>query len=53
VLYSMIRMVNDRRIMGEYVNNKFQNIVGWTTTISMIALTILLIFTSVRDWLHT
>jgi Mn2+/Fe2+ NRAMP family transporter len=39
VLVSMILMVNNRRIMGEYVNNRFQNAVGWTTTVVLIALT--------------
>ena len=43
VLYSMIRMVNNRKIMGDRVNNKFQNAVGWTSTVVLIALTAILI----------
>ena len=46
VLISMIRMVNNTEIMGDKVNNKFQNMVGWTTTIILIILTILLLITS-------
>ncbi len=43
VLISMILMVNDRKIMGEYVNNRFQNVVGWATTATLIVLTGLLL----------
>ena len=43
VLISMILMVNNKRIMGKYVNNIFQNIVGWATTVILIALTVMLI----------
>jgi len=43
VLISMILMVNNRTIMGQHVNNKFQNIVGWSTTLILIILTILLV----------
>jgi len=43
VLISMLIMVNNRNIMGEYINKKFQNIVGWSTTIVLITLTVLLV----------
>jgi len=43
VLISMIRMVNNRRIMGDRVNNGFQNAVGWSSTILLILLTAILI----------
>ena len=43
VLISMIRMVNNRKIMGDRVNNGFQNAVGWTSTIVLIGLTVILI----------
>jgi len=43
VLISMLIMVNNRNIMGEYINKKFQNIVGWSTTIVLITLTALLV----------
>ncbi len=47
VLLSMILMVNNKRIMGKYVNNRFQNAVGWTTAVVLIALTIMLIISPV------
>ena len=43
VIMSMIIIVNNKRIMGKFVNNGFQNIVGWSTTIILIALTIMLL----------
>lgn len=43
VLISMILMVNNKKIMGEYVNNWFQNSVGWTTTVILIILTTMLV----------
>jgi NRAMP (natural resistance-associated macrophage protein)-like metal ion transporter len=42
VLISMILMVNKKEIMGEHVNNRFQNIVGWSTVVILISLTVLL-----------
>ncbi|MCX5678046.1 MAG: Nramp family divalent metal transporter [Candidatus Omnitrophica bacterium] len=43
VLISMILMVNNKRLMGEYTNNKFQNVIGWGTTVILITLTALLL----------
>lgn len=45
VVLSMILMVNNKKIMGEYTNNKFQNIVGWTTVITLTILTVMMIAT--------
>ncbi len=53
VLISMIRMVNNKKIMGEHVNNKFQNIVGWSTTVILIALTALLIGSTIMSWVKS
>ena len=39
VLISMIRMVNNKKIMGSHVNNRFQNAVGWGSTVVLLALT--------------
>jgi Mn2+/Fe2+ NRAMP family transporter len=43
VLISMIIMVNDRKLMGAHVNNRFQNIVGWTSTVVLVVMTAILI----------
>ena len=42
ILTFMIILINDKRIMGEYVNNKTQNIVSWATVIFIIILSIIL-----------
>ena len=43
VLISMIFMVNNKKIMGKYTNNMLQNTVGWSTTVILIILTVMLI----------
>ncbi|MFA6357316.1 MAG: Nramp family divalent metal transporter [Candidatus Omnitrophota bacterium] len=43
VLISMIFMVNNKKIMGKYTNNTFQNTIGWSTTVILIILTVMLI----------
>lgn len=44
VLISMIFIVNNKKIMGTYVNNKFQNTVTWLAVAVIIAFTVMLIF---------
>ncbi len=39
----MIRIINDRRIMGRYTNSRGFNIVAWVTVIVVIALTVALL----------
>jgi Mn2+/Fe2+ NRAMP family transporter len=43
VLICMMIMVNKKEIMGIYVNNGFQNAVGWSTSLVLIALTFFLV----------
>jgi Mn2+/Fe2+ NRAMP family transporter len=47
VLVSMIKMVNNRKIMGPHVNNKFQNAVGWASTAVLLVLTATLLVSQV------
>lgn len=42
VLICMMLMVNNKELMGQYVNNKFKNAVGWVTIIILITLTAVL-----------
>ncbi|MGB9804357.1 divalent metal cation transporter, partial [Desulfofundulus sp.] len=39
VLISMIRMVNNKDIMGDYTSNPLSNAIAWATVIILIALT--------------
>jgi NRAMP (natural resistance-associated macrophage protein)-like metal ion transporter len=40
VLIFMLLLINDKELMGEYVNSRLFNAVAWTTTVIMIGLTI-------------
>jgi Mn2+/Fe2+ NRAMP family transporter len=46
VLICMILIVNNKEVMGEYVNNRYQNIFGWFTIAVLIGLTIALFVSS-------
>ena len=47
VLVVMLRLINDRRIMGRHVNNRFFNIIAWGMVIILIMLTLILILVTV------
>jgi Mn2+/Fe2+ NRAMP family transporter len=42
MLIFMVRLINDRRIMGKYVNTRTQNLLAWGTIVTVITLTIAL-----------
>jgi NRAMP (natural resistance-associated macrophage protein)-like metal ion transporter len=46
LLVLMLRLANNRRLMGKHVNSPFANILGWGTTITLIVLTALLLLSS-------
>jgi len=43
VLICMIVLVNDKKIMGKYVNKPVTNIIGWTSIVILIGLSLLLL----------
>jgi Mn2+/Fe2+ NRAMP family transporter len=43
ILIVMLRLINDRRLMGSFVNGRILNIVSWTVVVVLIALTMILI----------
>jgi Mn2+/Fe2+ NRAMP family transporter len=45
VLIFMLRLVNNRELMGDHVNSRAYNVVAWGTTGAMIALTLAMVFT--------
>ncbi len=49
VLIFMLLLINDKRLMGQYRNSKFFNIVSWTTIVILILLTLAL---TVVTFLH-
>ena len=46
VLVFMLMLVNNKKLMGDYVNGKLFNVIAWTTTIIMSILTLLLVVTA-------
>jgi NRAMP (natural resistance-associated macrophage protein)-like metal ion transporter len=40
VLVFMLLLINNKELMGEYVNSRLFNVVAWTTTIVMVGLTL-------------
>ncbi len=47
VLVFMLKLINDRELMGEHVNSRAFNGIAWTTTVVMIVLTVLLVVVTV------
>jgi NRAMP (natural resistance-associated macrophage protein)-like metal ion transporter len=49
VLVCMILLVNNKKIMGEYVNKPFNNIIGWSTVSIMVLLSVMLLGSRIMD----
>lgn len=46
VLIFMLMLINNKDLMGDYVNTRTFNIIAWVTALIMIALTLLMVVTS-------
>jgi Mn2+/Fe2+ NRAMP family transporter len=46
ILVTMLKLINDKRLMGKYVNGRIFNILSWAMVIVLIALTVVLVITS-------
>ena len=46
VLFAVLRLVNDRELMGDHVNGRLYNIAAWLTAIIVTVLSLLYIFTN-------
>ncbi len=46
ILITMLRLINDKRLMGKYVNGRLFNWLAWGTVIILIGLTAILVLTS-------
>jgi Mn2+/Fe2+ NRAMP family transporter len=46
VLIVMLRLINDKRLMGRFVNGRVANAVSWVAVALLIGLTVLLVLTS-------
>lgn len=47
ILIYMLKLINDKDIMGEYVNSRGYNIIAWTTVVFIVILTLLLLVLSI------
>jgi Mn2+/Fe2+ NRAMP family transporter len=46
ILVVMLRLINDRQLMGKFVNGRGFNALSWAMVVVLIALTIILVVTS-------
>ncbi len=46
ILVAILVLINDKRLMGKYINGRVMNILSWLTVIILIALTVILVITS-------
>lgn len=47
VLYFMLRLVNQKDLMGQYKNSRLANGIAWATSLVMVVLTIALLWTTI------
>jgi Mn2+/Fe2+ NRAMP family transporter len=47
ILLVMLRLINDKRLMGKYVNGRVFNVLSWAMVVVLIVLTMILVITSV------
>ena len=47
ILVVMLKLINDKRLMGEFVNGRVFNIIAWAMVVVLILLTVILVVTSV------
>ncbi|MBI5835742.1 MAG: Nramp family divalent metal transporter [Candidatus Eisenbacteria bacterium] len=50
ILVFMLKLINDRGLMGDYVNSRFFNVVAGVTTVVMVALTLALVASQIFGW---
>jgi len=48
VLIFMLLLINKKELMGEYTNTRLFNVVAWSTTVIVIALSLALAVASIR-----
>ena len=44
ILILMLRLINNKRLMGEYTNSRIFNVIAWITTIVLIVLSVALLY---------
>jgi Mn2+/Fe2+ NRAMP family transporter len=49
VLYFMLKLVNNKDLMGKHTNSRWFNVVAWTTTAIVIGLTAVMMWQAVQQ----
>jgi Mn2+/Fe2+ NRAMP family transporter len=49
VLFFMLRLVNDKALMGKHTNSHWFNVVAWATTVIVIGLTVVMLWQSLHQ----
>jgi Mn2+/Fe2+ NRAMP family transporter len=47
ILIFILRLVNNKKLMGKHVNSRAYNILAWITVVALIGLTILMIISTI------
>ncbi len=48
ILYFMLKLINNKDLMGEYTNSRWFNIVAWSTAVIVVSLSFALVWDAVR-----
>ena len=48
ILILMLRLINNKRLMGDQVNGRVYNVIAWSTVVVMIGLSVALLFFSIK-----
>jgi Mn2+/Fe2+ NRAMP family transporter len=44
IMVFMLKLINNKELMGEYVNSKFYNMIAWGSSILIIAITMVMLY---------
>ena len=50
VLYFMLKLVNNKQLMGSHTNSRWFNIVAWATTVIVVGLSVVMMWQAVHSW---
>ena len=50
VLYFMLKLINNKQLMGSHTNSRWFNIVAWATTVIVVGLSLVMMWQAVQSW---
>jgi len=48
VLYFMLRLVNNKELMGKHTNSRWFNVIAWATTVIVVGLSVVMMWQQIR-----